>query len=132
MLEYFVKTKDKMPLQVIRLPKDLRSNQQYLIRYIVKAIRCDNAGENKLLEQKCIDKMLGIIFEYIAPGSPKFNGRVERKFPILFGRTRTLLNSANLTHDLRQGLWTEAANMSTILENIIVTPTKPVAAYYNF
>ena len=84
--------------RVIRLLKDLRSNQQYLIRYIVKAIRCDNAGENKLLEQKCIDEILGIIFEYIAPGSPKFNGRVEQNFPILFGRTRTLLNSANLTH----------------------------------
>ena len=37
-----------------------------------------------------------------------------------------------MTHDLRQGLWTEAANLSTILENIIVTPTKPIAAYYNF
>jgi len=33
----------------------------------VHHIRCDNAGENQALENACIDKELGIVFEYTAP-----------------------------------------------------------------
>jgi len=40
-------------------------------------IRCDNAGENRALESACIDKELGIVFEYTAPGTPQQNGVVE-------------------------------------------------------
>ena len=43
----------------------------------VKYIRCDNAGENKSLEQKCIESGLDIAFEYTALYSPQFNGRVS-------------------------------------------------------
>ena len=121
-----------MPLQVVRLLKDLISNHKYNTKYVVKKIRCDNAVENKLLEQMSIDNLLGIKFEYISPGSPQFNGRVERKFAILFGRVRTLLNAANLTIDIRNGLWFEAGNMATTIENLIVTPTKTKAAYEMF
>lgn len=53
----FVKAKSDMPQQVIRLIKHLRTNQQYPIKFIVKKIRCDNAGENQTLEQMCIDEM---------------------------------------------------------------------------
>jgi hypothetical protein len=81
----FVRNKKDMSLQVVRLLKDLISNHKYNTKYVVKKIRCDNAGENKLLEQMSIDNLLGIKFEYISPGSPQFNGRVERKFAILFG-----------------------------------------------
>jgi hypothetical protein len=121
-----------MPLQAIRLIKDLRSNQKYHTNYVVKKIRCDNAGENKLLQQMCIDNSLGIQFEFISSGSPQFNGSVERKFAILFGCVRALLNAANLTTTLQNGLWTEAAHMATMLESIIVTPTKVLAAYDKF
>ena len=36
----------------------------------VKIIICDNAGENKVLETESDMNDLGIIFEYIAPGTP--------------------------------------------------------------
>jgi hypothetical protein len=127
-----VKNKDDMPLQAIRLDKDLLFNHKYKTNYLVKKIRCNNAGENKLLQQMSIDNNLGIQFEFISPGSPQFNGRVERKFAILFGRVRALINAANLTTILRDGFWTEGAHMATILENFIVTPTKQIAAHDKF
>ncbi|KAG7336872.1 reverse transcriptase RNA-dependent DNA polymerase, partial [Nitzschia inconspicua] len=55
---------------------------------VVKTIRCDNAGENKMLEQACRKQGLQIIFEYTAPGTPQQNGVVERKFATLFGKIR--------------------------------------------
>ena len=39
----------------------------------VKFIRCDNAGENKKLEEKCDTEGVGIIFEYTATGIPQQN-----------------------------------------------------------
>jgi hypothetical protein len=75
---FFVADKSKMPDQVILLIKKLRSEQCFKIKRIVKTVRCDDAGENKMLEQKCIQHQLGIHFEYTGPGTPQYNGRVER------------------------------------------------------
>ncbi len=36
-----------------------------------KIIRCDNAGENKKIEEACIEKRMGIKFEYTADGTPQ-------------------------------------------------------------
>jgi hypothetical protein len=98
----------------------------------VKTIRCDDAGENKALENRCIQEQLGIDFEYTGPGTPQFNGRVERKFATLYGRVYTMLNAARLPKDLREGLWAEAAKYATQVENVIVTTTKPIAAMHQF
>ena len=57
-------------------------------------IRCDNAGENKALEIACIDKELGIVFEYTAPGTPQQNGVVERAFGTMLGNTKAIMNGA--------------------------------------
>ena len=46
---------------------------------------CDNARENKKLEQKCNVEGLGIIFEYIMSGTPQQNAYVERAFPMIMG-----------------------------------------------
>jgi hypothetical protein len=83
-----------MPDQVVLLIKKLRSDQRYTIKHIVKVIRCDDAGENKVLELRCIHAQLGINFEYTGPGTPQYNGRVERKFATLYGCVRTMLNAA--------------------------------------
>jgi hypothetical protein len=66
----------------------------------MKTIQCDDDGENKELENRCIQEQLGINFEYTGPGTPQFNGRVERKFATLYGRVRTMLNAARLLKDL--------------------------------
>ena len=70
--------------------KDKHENQ-------VKFICCDNAGENKKLEEKCDADGLGIIFEYTATGTPQQNAYVERAFPTLMGRARAMMNFAGFT-----------------------------------
>jgi len=39
----------------------------------------------------CIDKELGIVFEYTAPGTPQQNGVVERAFATMLGKTRAIM-----------------------------------------
>jgi hypothetical protein len=41
-----------------------------------------------------------------------------------------MLNAARLPKDLREGVWTEAAKYATEVENVIVTPNKPIASLH--
>ena len=83
-------------------------------------IRCDNAGENKVLEKESDKKELGIIFEYTALGTPQQNGVVERAFVTVMGRARAMMNHAGFTMAKRQLLWCEAAQTATMLDIILV------------
>ena len=47
-----------------------------------------------MIEDLCIEKDLGIIFEYTAPGTPQQNGVVERAFVRMLGKTRAIMNGA--------------------------------------
>ena len=86
----------------------------------VKIIRCDNAGENKVLERESDKNELGIIFECTAPGTPQQNGVVVRAFVTLMGKARAMMNHAGFTMAKRQQLWCEAAQTATLLDNILV------------
>ena len=86
----------------------------------VKIIRCDNAGENKVLERESDKNDLGIIFEYTAPGTPQQNGVVDRASVTVMGRARAMMNHAGFTMAKRQQLWCEAAQTTTPLDNILV------------
>ena len=108
--------------------KDLATKHKTTVKYI----RCDNAGENGSLERECAKQGLGIQFEYTGPGTPQFNGRVERKFATLYSKVRAMLNGAKLPTVKRKGLWTEAARTATDLKNILVSTRKPVASYNAF
>jgi hypothetical protein len=55
---FFVKQRSQLPEQVVLLIKKLRSDQRYTITHVVKIIRCDDAGENKVLETLCIKEDL--------------------------------------------------------------------------
>jgi hypothetical protein len=68
--------------RLITLIKELAIKDKVSVKYI----RCDNAGENGALEKECAKQGLGIQFEYTGPGTPKFNGRVERKFATLYSK----------------------------------------------
>jgi hypothetical protein len=46
----FLKKKSETTEQVVALIKDLKENEGKTVKYI----RCDNAGENKSLENKCL------------------------------------------------------------------------------
>jgi hypothetical protein len=84
-------------------------------------IRCDNAGENLTLQKLMVAKGLPVKFKFTPPGSPQFNGVVVRKFKTLYERVRSLLNSAWLSQELLEGLWAEAAQFATDIENMLVT-----------
>ena len=96
------------------------------------SVRCDDAGQNRVLENQCNEKGMGVTFEYTGPGSPQYNGRVERKYPTLYARVRTMLNAAGVPENIREGVWAEAAKTATEIENLIVTDTKPIAAFHRF
>jgi hypothetical protein len=128
----FVPQKSDMPGKVIELINKLKQENKYKVSHIVRFIRCDDGGENKVLETQCNEKGLGVTFEYTGPGSPQYNGRAERKFPTLYGRVRTMLNAAGVPENIRNGVWAEAAKTATEIENLIVTETKPVASFHRF
>jgi transposase InsO family protein len=51
-----------------------------------------------------IKSELNIKFEFAAPGTPQQNGKMERAFETLFGKTRPMLKAARITIPLRKGL----------------------------
>ena len=86
----FLKQKSEMKEKLVPFFKEL----QHTYGIKVEHIRCDNAGENWALEDECIEKDLGIIFEYTTPGTPQQNGVVERAFVTMLGKTRAIMISA--------------------------------------
>jgi hypothetical protein len=100
----------------------------------VKYIRCDNACENKDLENKCKkhDKLCNIQFEYTPRDSPQYNGKAERKIAVLTGRVRSMLTAAGLPEKLRPKLWAEAARTATDVENVIMSMKDGTTAYAAF
>ena len=98
----------------------------------VKIIRCDNAGENKVLERESDKNESGILFEYTATGTPQQNGVVERAFVTVMGRTRAMMNHAVFTMaNKRKQWWCEAAQTATMLDNILVQELPRVALLIN-
>ena len=60
------------------------------VKVIVQSICCDNAGENKILEENC-KKTTGLAhiqFQHTPREHPQFNGVVKHAFATLYGRVR--------------------------------------------
>ena len=98
----------------------------------MKIIRCDNAGENKVLEKESAKNTLGIIFEYTAPGTPQQNGEVERAFVTVMGRARAMMNHAGFTMAKRQQLCCETAQTAKMLDNILVQESAKTPPFNQF
>ena len=98
----------------------------------VKNIRLDNSGENKSLQDRCLQEGLGIEFEFTSPGTPQHNAYVERAFPTLMGRGRAMMNHAGFTEKMRHLLWCEAASTATKLDNVITNSEGNECAYKTF
>ena len=97
---FFLRRKSQLSENVVQL---LHQIQQQHIQ--VKNIRCDNAPEYFKLKKICEQQHFGINFEFTGPGSPQYNGKVERKFATLYGKVHTIMNEVKLTRDLQQALW---------------------------
>ena len=89
----------------------------------VEKIRCDNAGENKLLEAKLKSaawKLNEIGFEYTAANTPQQNAVVEKKFDTLYCRGRAMMICANVPLAKRYVLYREALDTATKLDGLTV------------
>jgi len=121
---FFLKLKDELPASVMPFLQGLRASDTKKVQYIfVRFIRCDNAGENLLLEKECKKQGLGIAFEYSSAGTPQQNGVVERAFATLWGRVRAMMNHAHFPRTKRDALWCECAATATKLDNILCDTT---------
>jgi transposase InsO family protein len=114
---YFLPSKDYVTDRLMPFLRRLHVSQDLNIRYI----RCDNAPENRMLQQACYeDPDLNITFEYTAPGTPQQNGKIERKFATLNGKCRAMLNAAEFNWDLRHRMWAHCASLATLLDNVLI------------
>jgi len=124
----FLKQKSEVKERFIPFLKELR----HMYGVWVEHIRCDNAGENRALEDACIEKDLGIIFEHTALGRLQQNGVVERAFATMLGKTRVIMNGAGFDEKKRHLFWTEATNTVTHLENITISKGTTCTPHYFF
>ena len=84
----------------------------------VKCLRCDDAVENKALEDLFRDKGMGIKFEYSGPRTPQRNGKVEKEFQTA---KPVDVSGAGLQDKIRHGIWAECTSTATFHSNIMVT-----------
>ena len=121
---FFLKAKSDLAQTVIHFLYTMRHRGTP-----VKYIRLDNSGENRSLQQQTTKLFMNLQYEYTAPGTPQQNGRVERKFAILYEYMRSFLNTANVPQSLRQVLWAEAANHATDVINGLITHKNKIPPY---
>ena len=98
----------------------------------LQRLHCNNAKENQAFKRICNQEGLGIDFKYTALGTPQQNGCIKQKFATLFNWVCAMLNGGKFTAYLQSGLWTEAANTATLLENNLVTPNRTLSPFDNF
>ena len=70
---------------------------------LINATRCDNTGENLLLQKrmKSKDWKFETEFQFTARATPQQNSPVEKKFDTLTGRGVSMMNAANLGREER-------------------------------
>ena len=94
MLEsYFLKKKNEQVEHIMDWIKALKAGHDIQVKIII----CDNAGENKVMEQESDKSELGISFEYTDSGPPQQNGGVERELATVMGRARAMMNHTAFT-----------------------------------
>ena len=71
-------------------------------------------------------------FEYTAICTSQQNDHVEWKFATLFNQVCAMLIGGIFTFLLRNGLWAQAANTITLLENYLITPNRTLSSFQQF
>ena len=92
----------------------------------VKKIRCDNAGENVSLENRCKSAAwkLDVEFEYTARDTPQQNSMVEVGFATLGNRGRAMMIAANVPEKMVYKLFREAFTCATMIDWLSVVEIK--------
>ena len=88
----------------------------------VKIVRMDNAGENKVLEEKSngASWKLGIKYEYTARDTPQQNSLAEVGFALIANKGRALMANANVPLKIRYKVVSEAFKTATLLDGLVV------------
>jgi hypothetical protein len=76
-----------------------------------------NAGENQAVA--VMAKSRGIDIETVAPNTPQQNGAIERAFAYLTGRGRAMMLDAGIMEAMKDRLWEEVFNITTLLDNVV-------------
>ena len=72
---------------------------------------------------------LNIEFEFTAPNSPQYNGKVKRAFATVYNKIRPTLSHAGLTTETNKRTWCECAPTVIKIENILVKEKNGKCAY---
>jgi hypothetical protein len=85
-------------------------------------IRLDNAGENKLLQQRSqsADWKQNVNFEFTARDTPQQNHLAELGFAHLANYGRALMARANVPLNIRYKVFTKAFKTATLLDGLTV------------
>ena len=67
----------------------------------MKYIRIDRGGENKGIEDR-VEEIGGITIEKTPPHTPQYNGRFERRFPVILSMAMAMIWSAGFTKDMKK------------------------------
>ena len=96
-------------------------------------LRMDNSGENQGIAVALEKENLKVVIEFTAPYTPEQNGKVERSFATLWGKTRAMLNGAGFPEEMREKLWAECAATATKLNNMLCKREgkSPYELFYN-
>ena len=123
-----MKEKSNLADIMIGLIKNLKNKYNLQVQYL----HCNNAGENVAFEKAYKDNVLGVDFEYTAPGTPQQNVCIERKFATLFNQVCVMLSSSKFNAYLCNSLWTKAVNTTMLLENNLSTLNRILSPFQHF
>jgi hypothetical protein len=87
----------------------------------IKALRQDNAGENKAMERELTKHQLECEVEYTAARTPQQNSLAETGFTVIAAKARVMQNHANLPSSIKYLLFGEAVKTATKLDWMVVT-----------
>jgi transposase InsO family protein len=126
---FFLTNKSHISSTLLPFLRQLQPQRELTVKYL----RCDNAPEH-IKFQKSLQQTtdLKIQFEYTAPNTPQQNGKIERKFATLYGKTRAMMNQAEFTWTLRHRMWAFCAFYATHLENMLLQPHQSHTPYELF
>jgi hypothetical protein len=117
-ISHFYAKKDGMVEPTCELIKKLKN-----MEIEIKILRMDNAGENKLLQQRCESKdwQFAINYEYTGRDTPHHNHMAELGFATLGNKGRALMVRANIPMSKIYLLFREAFKTATYLDSLVVT-----------
>mgnify|MGYP005632174729 FL=1 len=86
----------------------------------IKALRQDNAGENKAMERELTKHQLECEVEYTAARTPQQNSQAETGFAVIAAKARAMQNHANMPSNVKYLLFGEAVKTATKLDWLVV------------